>query len=1126
MLNVIVFPSLGLISQYATDYLCKEAYQKHFENYDLLNVSSEHLQTIASTTDPTQIREFLSRNAKKLVVVTYQSLGVLLGCLDGRKIGLIEYDEAHRVTSKRKQKLVFGTDFYETQVFFTATPENKNDVVMYDREHPEKNMCGPVAYEYPYVQGVKDGFLNAFEVCVDMYKEQTNNSLFEIIARSILSRKNNRVLSFHSAVNKKKGKNTTNTNVWNFVDEEAFKTVFLKVQQTEFPELEGYYTDIFFQGMDGTTPADKRTTLLEKLDSTLINQIFILSSCQTLCEGIDTKKANTVFFADPKKCFREIMQNIGRATRPNADHPVSTILIPCWINMEHYAGADGDVVKQDELIREQMQSAGGDYVPILNVLAALKQEDPDLHDMCLYIPNREHKEASLNEQGFQIAGDEDDDDGDEMTYTPEEVEEMKANGEPLEIHTNETIERFNDDDDGDEPMTRLYHDEEDDSYKPIVRLDTNEDDASEADDASASEDEANSDRQIILPPVKPNYPIKMSIHTSSSDIQMLWGVKGALDFSKKICSVVIECEVSKIDPMEVATKIVLFVKKNGRMPRKLRRSRRSSKHPKTPERTLNLEEKLEQSFYGKLTNWKSRFCSNEVRNYLDIELPGWRDAFNLEKNALNTAREIIDFVKTEGRMPIHLSSANTPAEKQERSYARKLDQWKLAIKGKTGVCFPSVRNLLDEEIPGWRDETNFEENALNTAREIVAFYKKKKRVPHVFHLKKKEKATLSIEEQEERIEQEIEQKYTRKLDQWKMSIKGYIKKPMYPSVLTYLDNEMPGWRADQDLKQDAINSSKNIVAFYEKEGRLPKCYFQKKKTNELTPSEQKEKKYSHQITGWKASLKGKGTGTCYVEVIELLDEKIPGWKEPKRRGKQPLLKPTQPAPKKRKRINLVPASSTTTTTHNFPPPSDIGVLHQQYLRMSSTTLHTKFQAEPQLWREYHATRKRTFADRDPASIPCNMIIRELEQIQTKRRRIVVDMGCGEAPIADHFMTKGDERFTFHNYDHHSGGDPRISEADISALPLADASTEIAIMSLALWGTQTNCTQYIKEAHRVLESGGKFYISDSLKKWSPEPLTAENAGELLRTLLTTNGFKIITEDVAHLPFCLFTCLKDY
>jgi hypothetical protein len=58
--------------------------------------------------------------------------------------------------------------------------------------------------------------------------------------------------------------------------------------------------------------------------------------------------------------------------------------------MEHYAAAQGDRVKMDELIREQMCANNGDYSPILNVLAALKQEDPELYDMCLNYPNKQH----------------------------------------------------------------------------------------------------------------------------------------------------------------------------------------------------------------------------------------------------------------------------------------------------------------------------------------------------------------------------------------------------------------------------------------------------------------------------------------------------------------------------------------------------------------------------------------------------------------------------------------------------------------------------------------------------------------------------------------------------------------
>ena len=92
---------------------------------------------------------------------------------------------------------------------------------------------------------------------------------------------------------------------------------------------------------------------------------------------------------------------------------------------------------------------------------------------------------------------------------------MKEEGDiPLEIHTNETIERFNEDVD-DELLLRLYHDEENNIYKPIIRTDEEVD-----------------DRQIIQPPTKAKSNIKMSIH-QNDDIQMLWSVSSELDFSKK-----------------------------------------------------------------------------------------------------------------------------------------------------------------------------------------------------------------------------------------------------------------------------------------------------------------------------------------------------------------------------------------------------------------------------------------------------------------------------------------------------------------------------------------------------------------------------------------------------------------
>ena len=577
-LSVIAFPSLALINQYSADYLKNAEYAKHFKSHKMLNVSSENLkhENVQSTTDRKEIEKFLKLKGKKIILVTYQSYQVLLDCLNGKKIGLVCYDEAHHIVSPETQKLVFQTPSpFEKEVFFTATPRNENGVTMFDREDPENNMCGPVAYDYTYMQGLRDEVLNQFEVCVDMYTENTNSSIYEATARCILSKGTNRALTFHSGVN-----GESNTDVKNFVKEkELFKQAFDKVLASEFPEKAGYYTKITLEGMDGTTPADERKLLLATLDNTPDNEIYIISSCETIGEGVDTKKANMCVFADPKASVIKIIQNIGRVVRRNSLHPLSAILIPCFVNMENYASAGGDRTKQDEIIREQMRSDKGDYASILNVLGALRQEDPEIYEVCLNYPNRRAKVKSLKEQGFVISGDEsdgtddyceesdndsvysdgisddeesadsdsisgDDNDSadsiysdDESGYTSDEVRTMKEELRPLEIHTNDTITRYNMDGvdidsdykDGEEisnEMLRLYYDEDDDLYKEIKLINPL----------------MKKDRKIINPPPK-NSGVKMSIH-KNDDIEMLWGVVGELDFSKKFCTVVIDCEVS------------------------------------------------------------------------------------------------------------------------------------------------------------------------------------------------------------------------------------------------------------------------------------------------------------------------------------------------------------------------------------------------------------------------------------------------------------------------------------------------------------------------------------------------------------------------------------------------------
>ena len=375
-LIVYVFPSLALINQFHDDYL--------FDwNEPIIYVSSES-ETGLSTTDPEKIQDFLKKNKKnkKIICSTYQSFNVLLSNLNDTTINVCIYDEAHHAVGETYQKLIFENEICEKQIFFTATPSNKNGITMYDRYYPEKNQCGKLVYDYTYLNGVNDDYLNSFEIRIDMYTENSNKSVYESIARAILVSGNSRVLTFHADVT-----TDSDTSVLNFANQTEMIKSFNNVLKNEFPEKKNLYKSIKMVPLHSGN-VNKRTQILKVLDDTPDNEIMIVCSCETIGEGVDTKKANMCVFVDPRSSYVRIIQNIGRIVRkPEGCMNKSTILIPCWVDKEKYIGCNGDREKCDEVIREDMAKEGN-FNGILNVMSALKQEDEDIYDICLHYPDR------------------------------------------------------------------------------------------------------------------------------------------------------------------------------------------------------------------------------------------------------------------------------------------------------------------------------------------------------------------------------------------------------------------------------------------------------------------------------------------------------------------------------------------------------------------------------------------------------------------------------------------------------------------------------------------------------------------------------------------------------------------
>ena len=564
-LVVYVFPSLSLIDQFCNDYLFSKK---------VLRISSDK----GATTDPVQIKKFLQKKSCKIICITYQSFSVLLENLEDTKINVCIYDEAHHAVGETYQKLIFENEsnVCEKQVFFTATPKNANGIIMHDRTDADVGMCGKLVYDYSYLRGMNEGYLQPFEIRMDMYTENTNKSVFESIARAILTTGNNRVLTFHIDVNTERDRS-----VRNFVNQEEFKQIFHAVRKREFSGGSNVFRKVKMIALTSSIDPNERASILQAFDQTPDDKIMIISSCETIGEGIDTKRANMCVFVDPKSSKVKIIQNIGRIVRKQfgMDKPNATILIPCWIDKTKYLECEGDREKCNDVIRHEIgEGENGDFNGILNVLSALRQEDEDLYEICLYYPNHfspQERHSYLNNQGYMvqdIIGDGtfqetvryllngcDDDYFDEDDYCDFDEDEdvhsyAKENNVCIEMHTDSLdtpIEVFN-------PLCesgtiiRLYKDKNMDSdddnftYQPIIK-----------------KDKKSKNNDVITPP-KREKRLNMKIHTNP-DVQVLWNITSGFDVTKEMCSCVIDCEL--VDKWEERLdNLKQFMKENNKRP--------------------------------------------------------------------------------------------------------------------------------------------------------------------------------------------------------------------------------------------------------------------------------------------------------------------------------------------------------------------------------------------------------------------------------------------------------------------------------------------------------------------------------------------------------------------------------
>ncbi|WP_131743543.1 methyltransferase domain-containing protein [Legionella gratiana] len=147
---------------------------------------------------------------------------------------------------------------------------------------------------------------------------------------------------------------------------------------------------------------------------------------------------------------------------------------------------------------------------------------------------------------------------------------------------------------------------------------------------------------------------------------------------------------------------------------------------------------------------------------------------------------------------------------------------------------------------------------------------------------------------------------------------------------------------------------------------------------------------------------------------------------------------------------------------------DFSEFNKSWSIKHSKKTHQELQKNPEDWFYYHSLyreNRKTWLE-----IPYIEIAKRI----TRPEFIVADLGCGENLLKQKIPNK------VLSFDHIAIDDSVVA-CDISALPLANNQVDVAVLSLALMGS--NSDSYVKEAYRILRNMGFIIIAEPSKKWA-------------------------------------------
>merc|ERR1712210_324095 len=141
--------------------------------------------------------------------------------------------------------------------------------------------------------------------------------------------------------------------------------------------------------------------------------------------------------------------------------------------------------------------------------------------------------------------------------------------------------------------------------------------------------------------------------------------------------------------------------------------------------------------------------------------------------------------------------------------------------------------------------------------------------------------------------------------------------------------------------------------------------------------------------------------------------------------------------------------------------------------------------------------------------PVNLVDLIISYIDKKlpKNHVIVDMGCGEAKLSASLKHK------VHSFDLVKHNE-RVTACDVRKTPLETNEVDAVVFCLALMAERVD--DFIKEANRILKTGGKLFIAEVKSRLENE--------KKFKKALGAYGFTIVSENDSNTHFTLIVLKK--